>query len=81
MSRSEGDTARRCHEAQDGTLYVIVRVFSADTSPHIGDVLLDPFAAHRRGEVRLAERDLWVTVAPPHPKAEEPDSDSEAGAS
>ena len=65
MSRGEWDRARRSHEAQDGTLYVIVRVFHADSEPCIGDVLLDPFAAHRRGEVRLAERDLWVKVAAP----------------
>ena len=43
----------------------VVRVFGADADPRIGDVLIDPFAAHRRGEVRLAEKDLWVTVAPP----------------
>ena len=65
MSRNEWDTARRCHEGPAGSLYVIIRVFSADTEPSIGDVLLDPFAAHRRGEVQLAERDLWVTVSPP----------------
>jgi hypothetical protein len=27
-------------------------------------VVVDPFAAYRRGEIRLAERDLWVTIAP-----------------
>lgn len=67
MSRPEWDAARRAHEAQNGEIYVIVRVFRADTTPIIGDVLLDPFAAHRRGEVRLADRDLWVTVSPPLP--------------
>jgi hypothetical protein len=65
MSRPEWDAARRAHEEQNGVVYVILRVFRADTKPHIGDVLLDPFAAHRRGEVRLADRDLWVTVSPP----------------
>jgi hypothetical protein len=42
----------------------------ADGSPRIGDVVLDPFVAHRRGEVRLAERDFWVTVAPRQPVVE-----------
>lgn len=65
MSRGEWDLARRCSEAQDGTLYVIVRVFRADTTPHVGDIVFDPFAAHRRGEVRWIEKDIWVTVAPP----------------
>ncbi len=65
MSRPEWDMARRCHE-DGGPLYVIVRVFHADTVPCIGDALMDPFAAYRRGEVRLADRDLWVTVSPPN---------------
>ena len=77
MSWGEWDKARRCHEAQDGSLYVIVRVCLADTHPCISDVLIDPFAAHRRGEVRLAERDLWVKVAPPQPKAEGPTNDGD----
>jgi hypothetical protein len=64
MSRAEWDQARWCHENGGDTIYVIVRVFEADVRPRIGDVLMDPFAAHRRGEVRLADRDLWVTVAP-----------------
>ena len=59
MSRPEWDVARRCHEADTDGVYVIPRVFHADTSPRIGDMLIDLFAAHRRGEVRLAERDLW----------------------
>ena len=79
MSRGEWNTARRCHEAQDGSLYVIVRVFHADSEPCIGDVLIDPFAAHRRGEVRLADRDLWVTVAPPQLTPDGPGSDGEEG--
>ena len=56
--------ARRCH-VDDDAVYVIVRVFKVDTAPRIGDVIFDPFAAHGRGELRLADRDLWVTVAPP----------------
>ncbi|MCW5805909.1 MAG: DUF3883 domain-containing protein [Deltaproteobacteria bacterium] len=64
MSRAEWDEARRCH-AEGDAVYVIVRVFEADTAPTIGDVIFDPFAAHERGEIRLADRDLWVTVAPP----------------
>lgn len=46
---------------------MIVRVFGADTDPRIGDVVFDPFAAHGRGEIRLADRDLWVTVSPLDP--------------
>lgn len=80
MSRNEWDTARRCHEAPDGSLYVIVRVFKADTDPLIGDVLRDPFAAHRRGEVQLAERDLWVTVSPPVIGSETEGTHDEGGA-
>jgi len=63
MSSAEWDQARRCHENGTGTIYVIVRVFDADSNPRIGDVVIDPFAAHRRGEIRLAGRDLWVTVS------------------
>jgi hypothetical protein len=63
MSAAEWNEARRCHEANDGTNYVIVRVINALDAPRIGDVIVDPFGAHRRGEVRLAERDLWVTVS------------------
>lgn len=63
MSRAEWEEARRCHvDGVDG--YVLVRVFQADSDPRIGDVIFDPFAAHGRGEIRLADRDLWVTVAP-----------------
>lgn len=64
MSRAEWDRARQCHEMGNDPLYVIVRVFAADSAPRIGDVVIDPFDAHRRGEIRLADRDLWVTVAP-----------------
>lgn len=67
MSRNEWDTARRCHAAHGGPLYVIVRVFQADTTPYIGDLISDPFDAYQRDEVRLLERDFWVTVAPPDP--------------
>jgi hypothetical protein len=67
--RAEWDQARQgqCHEEDGDTVYVILRVFEADVKPRIGDVLVDPFAAHRPGEVRLAERDLWVTVSPRKP--------------
>ncbi|SDF36625.1 protein of unknown function [Myxococcus virescens] len=65
MSRAEWDQARQCHEEGGDTIYIILRVFEADSNPRIGDVVMDPFAAHRRGEIRLAERDLWVTVATP----------------
>jgi len=64
MSRAEWEEARRCNGDGDA-VYVIIRVFTADTAPRIGDVILDPFAAYGRGEVRLTDRDLWVTVAPP----------------
>lgn len=64
MSRAEWEEARRCHVDGDAA-YVIVRIFTVDTSPRVGDVIFDPFAAHGRGEVRLADRDLWVTIAPP----------------
>jgi len=67
MSLAEWDEARRCHEESGDALYVILRVFDADASPRIGDLVLDPFGAYRRGEIRLAERDLWVTVAPRQP--------------
>lgn len=66
MSRAEWEEARRCH-VEGGAVYIIVRVFEADTNPRIGDVIFDPFAAHGRGEIRLADRDLWVTVSPPEP--------------
>jgi hypothetical protein len=65
MSRPEWEEARRCH-VEAHAIYVIVRVFNADTDPRIGDIIVDPFAAHGRGEIRLADRDLWVTVAPPN---------------
>jgi hypothetical protein len=77
MSRAEWDQARQCHEEDGDNVYVILRVFEADSSPRIGDVVPDPFAAHRRGEVRLAERDLWVTVSPLQP-VEAPESDEPA---
>jgi hypothetical protein len=64
MSRAEWEQARECHVDGNGAVYVIVRVFEADRSPKIGDVVIDPFGALSRGEVRLAERDLWVTVSP-----------------
>jgi len=64
MSRAEWEEARRCHVDGDAT-YVIIRVFHVDTAPRVGDVIFDPFAAHGRGEIRLADRDLWVTIAPP----------------
>ena len=64
MSRPEWEKARKCHDAADEGVYVILRVFYADESPRIGDVLIDPFGAEQRGEVRLDDRDLWVTVAP-----------------
>ena len=44
-------------------VYVIVRVFSVFDKPHVGDVILDPFSGLLSGEIRLAERDLYVTVA------------------
>jgi hypothetical protein len=77
MSRAEWEEARRCH-VDDDAAYVIVRVFAVDTAPRIGDVIFDPFAAHGRGEVRLADRDLWVTVAPPQ-IAVDNDGDNEDG--
>ena len=79
MSRAEWEEARRCHvEGTEGTeLYVIVRVFDVDSDPRIGDVIVDPFAAHGRGEIRLADRDLWVTVAPPQIAVEEEEADDE----
>ena len=64
MSSAEWDHARRCHEKVDDAVYVILRVVQTDSSPKIGDFVIDPFAAHRRGEIRLAERDLWVRIAP-----------------
>jgi hypothetical protein len=64
MSSAEWDRARRCHEKVDDAIYVILRVVQADSSPKVGDFVIDPFAAHQRGEIRLAERDLWVKIAP-----------------
>lgn len=80
MSRGEWDMARRCHEEQNGALYVILRVIHADTAPRIGDVIRDPFAAHRRGEVRWIERDLWVTVAPLESPGDQADAGKGGGA-
>lgn len=64
MSSAEWDHARRCHEKVDDAVYVILRVVQTDSRPKIGDFVIDPFAAYRRGEIRLVERDLWVRVAP-----------------
>ena len=64
MTRAEWDRARECHGEGGDIRYVLLRVFKADSDPHIGDVVIDPFAAHMRGEIRLADRDLWVTVSP-----------------
>ena len=41
-----------------------MRVFDAIKRRQIGDVIIDPFGTFRRGKVRLAERDMWVTVSP-----------------
>lgn len=67
MSLPEWEQAQKSHDAGCDEVYVIVRVFEADSRPRIGDVIVDPFAAYRRGEIRLADRDLWVTVSPRQP--------------
>jgi hypothetical protein len=79
MSRAEWEEARRCH-VDDDAAYVIVRVFKARhrsrgsaTSSSI------PIAAHGRGEVRLADRDLWVTVAPLQPPVSAIGTDAAGG--
>lgn len=64
MTRHEWEQARRCHEADGVEVYAIVRIFSTNDKPRIGDVIVDPFSGLLNGSVRLAERDLWVTVAP-----------------
>lgn len=64
MSSKEWEVARQCHEGDGSTTYVIIRVFNTIEHPRIGDVLIDPFDAYRRGEVRYTDRDLWITVAP-----------------
>lgn len=70
MSRHEWDEARRCHEAI-GTdeVYVVVRVANALVDPRISDFVIDPFDCFRRGEIQLADRDIWVHVAPRIPAA------------
>ena len=64
MSVAEWDKARDSHEQPDGPLYVIIRVCNTLTVPRITDIVVDPYGAFQRGEVRLTNRDLWVTVAP-----------------
>lgn len=64
MSSSEWNHARQCAQGDGETVYVILRVFEADRNPRIGDAVLNPFAAHCRGEVLLADKELWITVAP-----------------
>lgn len=63
MSQAEWEQARVSHETGKSS-YVILRVFQTDSEPRIGDVIIDPFAAYKRREIRLADRDLWVTVSP-----------------
>jgi hypothetical protein len=67
MSHAEWERARRSHEENGDAVYVIVRVCEAAVTPRISDVVIDPFAAFRRGEIRLSERDHWVKVAPRTP--------------
>jgi len=64
MSAAEWEKARECHDDQGGPLYVIIRVCDVLAAPRIADIVVDPYGAFQRGEVRLANRDLWVTVAP-----------------
>lgn len=64
MSSAEWNHARQCDQGDGQTIYVILRVFETDSYPRIGDAVLNPFAAHCRGEVLLADKDLWITVAP-----------------
>ncbi len=50
MSTAEWNEAQRCHEEAGGAVYVILRVLNALEDPRIGDVVIDPVAAMKRGE-------------------------------
>jgi hypothetical protein len=65
ISGAEWGKATECYRMSENCLYVIVRVFQADTTPRIGDVLLDPVAMEHRSELRLTSRDMWISVSPP----------------
>lgn len=62
MSKNEWRVAGAAH-VSEGDVYLIVRVENVATAPRIADVLIDPFRMCGRGEIELAEKDLWVSVS------------------
>jgi len=64
MSQPEWDTAEACHLDAGERVYVIARVVHADTTPRIGDVLIDPVAMEHAGTLRRRQRDLWISAGP-----------------
>ncbi len=65
LSINEWNVAQECHHSSDDRIYVIVRVGQLRTSPEIADILVDPVAMEERGELRIAEQALKVTVGSP----------------
>ena len=62
MSRNEWKVAGAAHRS-DTDVYVIIRVHNVASAPAVIDVLIDPFGMSARGELELADKDLWVSVA------------------
>jgi hypothetical protein len=64
MSESEWQRAVEAHQRSGHEVYIIFCVSSARDNPAIHDVLYDPVKLWHDGQLRFAEKDLWVRASP-----------------
>jgi len=64
MSEPEWQRAVEAHQNSGREVYIIFCVASAREEPRIHDILFDPVKLWHDGQLRFAEKDLWVRASP-----------------
>jgi len=64
MSETEWQRAVEAHQNSDHEVYVVICVASARDNPAVYDILVDPVKLWHDGQLRFAEKDLWVRASP-----------------
>ncbi len=62
LSNGEWEHAGACSRGDIDATYVLVRISLLDGQPSIVDIVVDPVAAQKRGELRISPKDHWVAL-------------------
>ncbi len=65
ITANEWRVAQKCHDQQDGPIYLIIRVRHVLVAPEIFDVIIDPVQASLDGWLRWRNKDFYLVVGHP----------------